>query len=114
MNIAAVGTAITFAKFIFIPRQEKQEVKPGLWPAVTLLISGLIIANVVYFDAYTIESAIKAIATIAIGWLIYVLIIKRFAISLPRVAEQFDHLVGVMTLTLIVLFWMALATGTHT
>ncbi|MCC3500696.1 MAG: cation:proton antiporter [Microcoleus sp. PH2017_15_JOR_U_A] len=114
MNIAAVGTAITFAKLIFIPRGEKQEVKPGLWPAVILLIGGLIIANVVYLDAYSIESIIKAVGTIAIGWLIYVLIIKRLAIALPRAAEQFDHLVGVMTLTLIVLFWMALATGTHT
>ncbi|MCW6051264.1 cation:proton antiporter [Microcoleus sp. A2-C5] len=113
MNIAAAGTAIAFAKFIFIPRGEKQEVKSGLWPAVILLISGLIIANVVYLDAYTIESIIKALITIAIGWLIYVLIIKRLAIALPRVPEQFDHLVGVMTLTLIVLFWMALATGTH-
>ncbi|MCC3451340.1 MAG: cation:proton antiporter [Microcoleus sp. PH2017_39_LGB_O_B] len=114
MNIAAVGTAITFAKLIFIPRGEKQEVKPGLWPAVILLIGGLIIANVVYLDAYSIESIIKAVGTIAIGWLIYVLIIKRLAIALPRAAEQFDHLVGVMTLTLIALFWMALATGTHT
>ncbi|TAE35468.1 MAG: cation:proton antiporter [Oscillatoriales cyanobacterium] len=102
MNIAAVGTAITFAKLIFIPRGEKQEVKPGLWPAVILLIGGLIIANVVYLDAYSIESIIKAVGTIAIGWLIYVLIIKRLAIALPRAAEQFDHLVGVMTLTLIV------------
>jgi multicomponent Na+:H+ antiporter subunit D len=114
MNIAAVGTAISFAKFIFIPRGEKQEVKPGLWPAVILLIGGLIIANVAYLDAYSIESIVKAVGTIAIGWLIYVLIIKRLAIALPRAAEQFDHLVGVMTLTLIALFWMALATGTHT
>ncbi|WP_293143056.1 MULTISPECIES: cation:proton antiporter [unclassified Microcoleus] len=114
MNIAAVGTAISFAKFIFIPRGEKQEVQPGLWPAVILLIGGLVIANVAYLDAYSIESIVKAVGTIAIGWLIYVLIIKRLAIALPRAAEQFDHLVGVMTLTLIVLFWMALATGTHT
>ncbi|MBE9163880.1 cation:proton antiporter [Tychonema sp. LEGE 06208] len=109
MNIAAVGTAISFAKFIFIPRGEKQKVQPGLWPAIALLISGLIIANVVYLDAYTIETIIKALLTIAIGWLIYVLFIKRLAIALPRVAEEFDHLVGVMSLTLLVLFWMVLA-----
>ncbi|MEG3960994.1 MULTISPECIES: cation:proton antiporter [unclassified Microcoleus] len=109
MKIAAVGTAISFAKFIFIPRGEKQKVQPGLWPAIALLISGLIIANVVYLDAYKIETIIKAIGTIAIGWLIYVLVIKRLAIALPRVAEEFDHLVGVMSLTLLVLFWMVLA-----
>jgi multicomponent Na+:H+ antiporter subunit D len=109
MNIAAAGTAIAYAKFIFLPRGEKQEIKIGLWLAIALLTIGLIIANVVYLDAYTIESIIKALATIAIGWLIYVLVIQRLAIALPRVAEQFEHLIGVMTLSLIVLFWMALA-----
>jgi len=109
MNIAAAGTAIAYAKFIFLPRGEKQEIKIGLWLAIALLTIGLIIANVVYLDAYTIESIIKALATIAIGWLIYILVIKRLAIALPRVAEQFEHLIGVMTLSLIVLFWMALA-----
>ncbi|MEG4999186.1 cation:proton antiporter [Microcoleus sp. B4-D4] len=109
MNIAAAGTAIAFAKFIFLPRGEKQEIKIGLWLAIALLTSGLIIANVVYLEAYTVESIIKAIGTIAIGWLIYVLVIKRLAIALPRVVEEFDHLIGVMSLSLIVLFWMALA-----
>ncbi|MEG3936921.1 cation:proton antiporter [Microcoleus sp. S36b_A3] len=109
MNIAALGTAIAFAKFIFLPRGDKQEIKIGLWLAIALLTSGLIIANVVYLDAYTVESIIKAIGTIAIGWLIYVLVIKRLAIALPRVVEEFDHLIGVMSLSLIVLFWMALA-----
>ncbi|MBE9093142.1 cation:proton antiporter [Tychonema sp. LEGE 07203] len=109
MNIAAVGTAIVYARFIFLPRKEPQEIKIGLWQAVILLISGLIIANAVYLDAYTIENTIKALGAIGIGWLIYVLVIKRLAIALPRVAEQFDHLIGVMTLSLIVLFWMALA-----
>jgi multicomponent Na+:H+ antiporter subunit D len=109
MNIAAVGTAISFAKFIFLPRGEKQEVKPGFWPAVILLMTGLIIANVAYFQAYSIDNIIKSLATIGIGWLIYALIIKPLAITLPRAIEQFDHLIGVMSLSLIVLFWMALA-----
>jgi multicomponent Na+:H+ antiporter subunit D len=109
MNIAAVGTAISFAKFIFLPQGEKQEVKPGFWPAVILLMSGLIIANVAYFQAYSIDNIIKSLATIGIGWLIYALIIKPLAITLPRAIEQFDHLIGVMSLSLIVLFWMALA-----
>lgn len=109
MNIAAVGTAISFAKFIFLPRGDKQEVKPGFWPAVILLMSGIIIANVAYLEAYSIDNIIKSLVTIGIGWLIYALIIKRLAITLPRAIEQFDHLIGVMSLSLIVLFWMALA-----
>ncbi|WP_449416418.1 cation:proton antiporter [Phormidium nigroviride] len=109
MNIAAVGTAIAFSKFIFLPRREKQEVKPGFWPAVILLSSGLIIASVAYFQTYTIDNIIKSLAIIGIGWLIYALIIKKLVITLPRILEQFDHLIGVMTLSLIVLFWMALS-----
>jgi hypothetical protein len=35
MNVAALGTAISFAKFIFLPHKADGEeaVKPGFWPA---------------------------------------------------------------------------------
>lgn len=110
MNIAAVGTAISFAKFIFLPHGEQEE-KPlsGFWAAVSLLIGSLIVANVVYFEAYTLDNLLKAIATIAVGWLIYSLVFQRVSLKLPRVLEGFEHLVGVMSLMLVVLFWMALA-----
>jgi multicomponent Na+:H+ antiporter subunit D len=42
-----------------------------------------------------------------VGWLAYHVIFKKLSISLPRVFEEFEHLVGVMSLTLILLFWMA-------
>jgi multicomponent Na+:H+ antiporter subunit D len=111
MNIAAVGTAISFAKFIFLPHKqdEEQKTKPGFWLAVIFLLTGLVVANVVYLQAYNIADILKAIATIGVGWLTYHLIFKRLAIYLPRVFEKFEHLVGVMSLTLILLFWMALA-----
>lgn len=111
MNTAAVGTAITFAKFIFLPHkpQGEQLVKPGFWPAVTLLIGGLFTANVIYLQAYNIADITKAIAIIAGGWLAYKLIFQRLNVYLPRVLEQFDHLIGMMSLILILLFWMALA-----
>lgn len=108
MNVAAVGTAISFAKFIFIPPGGKGEAKPGFWTAVLLLIGGLIAANAVYVEAYTLENMLKAIATIAVGWLAYFLIFQRTAIKLPRMLEEFDHLVGFMSLISILLFWMAL------
>ncbi|WP_377475304.1 MAG: cation:proton antiporter [Microcoleus anatoxicus] len=108
MNIAAVGTAISFAKFIFLPRGGKAEAKPGFWAAVLLLIGGLIAANAVYVEAYTLENMLKAIGTIGVGWLAYFLIFQRTAIKLPRMLEQFDHLVGFMSLISLLLFWMAL------
>ncbi|WP_414576874.1 cation:proton antiporter [Anabaena sp. CCY 9402-a] len=111
MNVAALGTAITFAKFIFLPhtQQGEQAVKPGFWPAVTLLITGLVAANVIYLQAYNIADITKAIAIIGGSWLAYTFIFQRVAVSLPRVLEQFDHLIGMMSLILILLFWMALA-----
>jgi multicomponent Na+:H+ antiporter subunit D len=110
MNIAAVGTAISFAKFIFLPHKqdETQKATPGFWLAVIFLLTGLVVANVVYFEAYNIADITKAIATISVGWLAYHLIFKSLSIYLPRIFEKFEHLVGVMSLTLILLFWMAL------
>ncbi|MEG4808304.1 cation:proton antiporter [Microcoleus sp. F8-D3] len=108
MNVAAVGTAISFAKFIFLPRGGQTVVKPGFWPAVLLLLSGLIAANAFDVQAYTLENMLKAIAIIGVGWLAYFLIFQRTAIKLPRMLEQFDHLVGFMSLISLLLFWMAL------
>ena len=114
MNVAALGTAISFAKFIFLPRKkwDDHELSPlesGPWAAIILLLGGLFAANVVYYEAYAIENIVKPIITIATGWLMYFLIFRRVVLNLPRIPEQFEHLMGVMNLTLILLFWMALA-----
>ncbi|MBD0334467.1 MAG: cation:proton antiporter [Cyanobacteria bacterium Co-bin13] len=108
MNIAALGTAISFAKFIFLPQswETKANVNPGFWPAVGLLISGLFVANVVYYEAYTVANIVKPLAITGVGWLAYFLIFRRSTLKLPRLLEQFDHLIGVMSLMLILLFWM--------
>jgi multicomponent Na+:H+ antiporter subunit D len=110
MNVAALGTAISFAKFIFLPHKADGEeaVKPGFWPAVSLLLAGLFAANVVYYEAYSLENIVKPLATIGLGWLAYLLIFKRAVLKLPRVVEQFEHLIGGMSLMLILLFWMVM------
>ncbi|MEL6928767.1 MAG: cation:proton antiporter [Cyanobacteria bacterium J06600_6] len=117
MNIAALGTAVSFAKFIFLPHKKMelvpkdgaeaklQKLQPGFWWAMTILLGGLVAANVVYYEAYTVKNLVKPLLTIFIGWAIYLLIIKKLAVKLPRAIEQFDHLIGVMSLTLILLFW---------
>jgi multicomponent Na+:H+ antiporter subunit D len=111
MNVAALGTAIAFAKFIFLPHQlsKKPEVKPGFWTAIVVLIGGLFLANVVYYEAYTVANIVKPLAIIALGWLAYLLIFHKTILKLPRLLEQFDHLIGVMSLMLILLFWMVMA-----
>lgn len=114
MNIVAVGTAISFAKFIFLPHQNQEEAKPlrlGFWLGVILLLGSLVVANVVYYEAYNLPNIIKAVAVIGVGWLAYWLIVQRTAIKLPRMFEQFDDLLGVMTLISILLFWVAVSSG---
>jgi multicomponent Na+:H+ antiporter subunit D len=108
MNIAALGTAISFAKFIFLPHEmskEKGELKLGFWLAMVILLGGLVVANVFYYEAYTIKNIIKPLVTIAIGWLAYLFIFKKSTIKLPHTIEQFDHLIGMMAMILILLFW---------
>lgn len=109
MNIAALGTAISFAKFIFLPRGGEDQVRPGFWPGLIVLLAGLVVANIAYYDAYTLANTIKPLATIFLGWFIYLFIIQKISLKLPRVLEQIDHLMGVMSVMLILLFWMVWA-----
>lgn len=109
MNIAAVGTAISFAKFIFLPHQKNEKkikVKLGFWWAIVVLLGGLVVANAFYYEAYTLDNIIKPLVSIAIGWVAYLLIFQKLAIKFPRVVEEFDHLIGFMSFVLILLFWM--------
>ena len=110
MNLAALGTAISFAKFIFLPHSHQDHtLKPGAWLAIGLLLGGLFAANGVYYEAYTLTNTVKPLATIALGWLLYNLVVTHSTLKLSQVLEQFEHLVGVMVLMLIALFWMVLA-----
>lgn len=114
MNVAALGTAISFAKLIFLPHapQDEQKRSPlqlGFWLAMVILLGGLVVANIAYYDAYTIGNIIKPLATIALGWLAYFFIFRRISVKLPRAIEQFEHLIGVMSLSLVLLFWAAFA-----
>ncbi|MDV3349541.1 cation:proton antiporter [Leptolyngbyaceae cyanobacterium CCMR0082] len=114
MNIAALGTAISFAKFIFLPHvhnSEKSENSPnaGFWSALVILLGGLVLANGLYYEAYSLKNVVKPLITIAAGWLAYLLIFQKLSIKFPRVPEQFDHLIGTMSLMLTFLFWMVLA-----
>ncbi|MBE9060724.1 cation:proton antiporter [cf. Phormidesmis sp. LEGE 11477] len=109
MNIAALGTAISFAKFIFLPHTSApsaDKVKPGFWPALVLLLGGLVLANALYYDAYSLSNIVKPLLTIAAGWLAYLLIFQKLSVKLPRVVERFEHLIGAMSLMLVFLFWI--------
>ena len=118
MNIAGVGTAISFAKFIFLPHQKldlqykavttikPKKIKFGFWLAMVILLGGLFAANIFYLEAYSLKKIIKSLVVIALGWSVYKFILKKITVKLSRSIEQFEHLIGVMGMTAILLFWM--------
>ena len=110
MNVATLGTTIVFAKFIFLPHcyngAEKEKIHLGFWGAMVLLLGGLIAANGFYYQAYTFGNTIKPLLTIAIGWTLYLLVLKRLFLKLPRAVEEFEHLIGAMAVMLVIVFWM--------
>ncbi len=113
MNVAALGTAISFAKFIFLPHQrpepgDRSPPRVGFWLAMVLLLGGLVAANVVYYEAYTIANVVKPLVTIAVGWLAYRLLLRHVSVKLPRTLEEFEHLIGMMSLSLVLLFWIVM------
>jgi len=111
MNVAAVGTAIAFAKFIFLPHSAEvtapRQVKT-LWPAMLILLGGLVVTNGLYPPAYNISNIVKAVGTVALGWAIYWLIIKKLSVKLPRLLERLEHLLGMMSVTAVGLFLLAI------
>lgn len=123
MNLAALGTAISFAKFIFLPHTSGSEKSPesseeniklppltsGFWIAMVILLGGLVMANGFYYEAYKLSNIVKPLATIAAGWLAYFLIFQKLKIKVSRTAEKFEHLIGGMSLMLTLLFWMVMA-----
>ncbi|NJK38783.1 MAG: cation:proton antiporter [Oscillatoriales cyanobacterium RM2_1_1] len=115
MNIAAVGTAMVYAKFIFLPHSQSGEGKPINGLAVILLLTAILAASGLYYHAdlydkvFTIENVIKALVIIGMGWLaqmIFSRTVQPSELQLPRIFEKFEHLVGVMSLILILLFWI--------
>ncbi len=108
MNIATVGTVITFAKFVFLPWNQNQsgKTRSSFWWGMVILIGGLILANGVNYEVYTVDNLLKSLVKIAIGWLAYLLILRKSAIKLPSAIEKFEHLIGGMSLILILVLWM--------
>jgi multicomponent Na+:H+ antiporter subunit D len=113
MNGAALGTILVFARVIFMPftwgttatMPLGQGVTRGFWIGVMVLLVGLVVANGFYYPAYTFSKLFKTLLVILAGWLAFFLIFRRIQFHLPQILEQFEHLMGLMSLMLMLLFW---------
>ncbi|MEM9809187.1 MAG: cation:proton antiporter, partial [Cyanobacteria bacterium P01_D01_bin.56] len=88
LTIAAVGTAIAFARFVFLPFKSTlaMPVSSSLWPATMLLLVSLVVTNNFSLETYTVANLLKALLIVAIGWLIYAVVIRPIRLELPRAA----------------------------
>ncbi|NMF83418.1 cation:proton antiporter [Nodosilinea sp. P-1105] len=112
MNGAAAGTAAVYAKFIFLPHTadasapKQAPPQPGYWAASRLLLGGVVLGSAVHLEAYTWPDVAKVLAFLAGGWLAYGGLRRSLRLRLPVVLEEMDHLIGGMSVMLVVLFWM--------
>ncbi|MEM9536279.1 MAG: cation:proton antiporter [Cyanobacteria bacterium P01_E01_bin.45] len=115
MNVAAVGTAIVCAKFLFLPFKivnpflRNDGAKTSFLIATLFLTVGLFSANAGYLDAYSFGKVAKAVVTISLGWATYQIVVKNIDIAISRSFERIEHLLGTTSVVLTFLFWIVLA-----
>lgn len=132
MTVISVGTAIAMAKFLWLPMANNLTPPPstpptsprqdpatsikvgnsyaGFWLALLLLTAGLLLANALDYDAYTIPNISKALITVGIGIVSYRFIHHVPLPTIPHLKtqgmEKLEHLIGAMGIVLALLFWM--------
>ncbi|MBE9060473.1 cation:proton antiporter [cf. Phormidesmis sp. LEGE 11477] len=129
LSVVAVGSAIAFAKFIFLPfaaspkvgdlavatnlpatnlpaiKPSKSRTDVWFWAAMLLLTVGLVAVGGLTLEAYSVQKVVQSLGTIGAGWLAYLLIFKKIKLALPTAPERFEHLMGVMSLVLVIFLW---------
>ncbi|NCO76025.1 MAG: cation:proton antiporter [Cyanobacteria bacterium] len=110
MNIVAIGTTIYFFQLILLPHKSEKDRKISfnLLLAVTLLIFMLLSTNIIYYEAYILINIIKALIIVLLGFLFYRFILRKIVINVPRILEEFDNIVGFLTLMCILLYGVLL------
>lgn len=109
MNMAAVGTAMVYAKFIFLPHQKTEDkTSVGFWLAITPLIAVIFLGNFINPSTYTVINILKKLGLGALGFVLHLLLVKKINLTIPRYFEKLEEILGVMTLTIVLLFWMVI------
>ncbi|MCF7935098.1 MAG: hypothetical protein K9L28_01950 [Synergistales bacterium] len=99
MTLAALGTALSFAKLLFIPvRLHRAEWR--LPSPHHLLVFGALVSLEAVVGYWSWGSLFKSLLLIALGWSLYLVLLRRSRLALPQWPEELEHCLG---LTLLVL-----------
>jgi len=100
MYMAALGTAISFAKIIFLPLSTGGDIRKALsLPSLFFLVC-LVFRDIVagYFG---ISYILNSLAIIGTGWVIYRLVTSRKSVNLTKGAESLEHIIGLLFIMLL-------------
>ncbi|MCS7147540.1 MAG: cation:proton antiporter [Geminocystis sp.] len=109
LTVATLFTSIAFTKILIIPKNgETTEIHQNHWLAFSLLTGIIITTGFIIPSAYTPDKLAKSLILAATGFLISIPLLRGKEIQLPPFWENLENLLGMMSITLIGLFWMAL------
>ena len=106
MNILAVGTIIYLTRLILLPHQftVEKKISSNLLASVSINLAILVIIGGFFLSVYTFENVIKALITIVLGFFVYYFIFKEVNLKVSRFPENFDNLVGFMTIIAVLIY----------
>jgi multicomponent Na+:H+ antiporter subunit D len=102
MYLAALGTAISFSKIIFLPLADGGDIAKAMSFSGAFYFLSLVLRDVIagYFG---VASILRTFLIIGAGWLIYLTITSRRKIDLPKGAEGLDHILGLLFVVLLLM-----------
>ncbi len=106
LSICSVGTTIVFCPIVFISfaKSVDKELAWGFKVGSAMLIFALVIGNFLYLRAYNLSKIVSSLITISVGVLGYHLITKKVKLTDRTPLEKFEHLIGIITITAILVF----------
>jgi len=106
LSICSVGTTIVFCPIVFISfaKSVDKELSWSFKIGSAVLIVALVIGNFLYLKAYNLSKIVSSLITVSVGVLGYHLITKKVKLTDRTPLEKFEHLIGIITITTILVF----------
>jgi len=100
MYIAAIGTAVSFAKIVFLPLSAGGDLKKALSLSGLFFLACLVFRDIAA-GYFVVSYILKSLVIIGTGWAIYFLVTSRKSVHLPKGAESLEHIIGLLFIMLL-------------